>query len=394
MSDSTAVAETIAEAVGAPAVGGRVHALRAHLATWRSLLCLDNAEHLLDGVASTVEAVLRGCPQITVLVTSREPLGVPGEAVLGVPPLSDDDALSLFVDRARLVQPSFALDESNEAAIRSIAAHLDGIPLALELAAAWVRTLTPQQVEAGLDDRFALLVRGPRGAQRRQRTLAGSIDWSHALLDETDRIVFRRLAVFAGTFGLAAARALCAGGTVTAAEVLPALGRLVDKSLVVAEERAGESRYRLLETIRAYAAARLVEAEEDTALRERHLAWYLRFVEAAEADRERDADRWRRALLLEYDNLRAALEWGLAAEDARRRPAAGGVAGLAVAPRSARSGGNRLPAPGDRPRTGGTLPASGAPHDRPCPRRRHRRPARRRVRRRHASGRAGHRRRR
>ncbi len=315
VSDSTAVAETIAEAVGAPAVGGRLYTLCAHLATWRSLLCLDNAEHLLDGVASTVEAVLRGCPQIAVLVTSREPLGVPGEAVLGVPPLSDDDALSLFVDRARLVQPSFALDESNEAAIRSIAAHLDGIPLALELAAAWVRTLTPQQVEAGLDDRFSLLVRGPRGAQRRQRTLAGSIDWSHALLDEIDRIVFRRLAVFAGTFGLAAARALCAGGTVTAAEVLPALGRLVDKSLVVAEERAGESRYRLLETIRAYAAARLVEAEEYAALRERHLAWYLRFVEAAEADRELDADRWRRVLLIEYDNLRAALEWGLAAEE-------------------------------------------------------------------------------
>lgn len=315
VSDSTAVAETIAEAVGAPAVGGRLHTLCAHLATWRSVLCLDNAEHLLDGVASTVEAVLRGCPQIAVLVTSREPLGVPGEAVLGVPPLSDDEALSLFDDRARLVQPSFALDESNEAAIRSIAAHLDGIPLALELAAAWVRTLTPQQVEAGLDDRFSLLVRGPRGAQRRQRTLAGSIDWSHALLDEIDRIVFRRLAVFAGTFGLAAARALCAGGTVTAAEVLPALGRLVDKSLVVAEERTGESRYRLLETIRAYAAARLVEAEEDAALRERHVAWYLRFVEAAEADRELDADRWRRVLHIEYDNLRAALEWGLAAQE-------------------------------------------------------------------------------
>jgi predicted ATPase/DNA-binding CsgD family transcriptional regulator len=315
VSDSTAVAETIAEAVGAPAAGGRLYTLCAHLATWRSLLCLDNAEHLLDGVAGTVEAVLRGCPQIAVLVTSREPVGVPGEAVQGVPPLSDDDALSLFVDRARLVQPSFALDESNEAAIRSIAAHLDGIPLALELAAAWVRTLTPQQVEAGLDDRFSLLVRGPRGAQRRHRTLAGSIDWSHALLDEIDRIVFRRLAVFAGTFGLAAARALCAGGTVTAAEALPALGRLVDKSLVVAEERAGESRYRLLETIRAYAAARLVEAEEDAALSERHLAWYLRFVEAAEADRELDADRWRRVLLIEYDNLRAALEWGLAAEE-------------------------------------------------------------------------------
>ena len=315
VSDCTAVAETIAEAVGAPAASGRLHTLCAHLATWRSLLCLDNAEHLLDGVASTVEAVLHGCPRITVLVTSREPLGVPGEVALGVPPLLDDDALSLFVDRARLARPSFVLDESSEAAIRSVAAHLDGIPLALELAAAWVRTLTPQEVEAGLDDRFSLLVRGPRGARRRQRTLAGSIDWSHALLDETDRVVFRRLAVFAGTFGLDAARALCAGGTVTVAEVLPALGRLVDKSLVVAEERDGESRYRLLETIRAYATARLAEAEEDAALRERHLVWYLRFVEAAEADRELDADRWRRVLLIEYENLRAALEWGLAAEE-------------------------------------------------------------------------------
>ncbi|MFC4039868.1 LuxR C-terminal-related transcriptional regulator [Dactylosporangium siamense] len=317
VSDGTAVTETVAEAVGAPFVGGRAHALRTHLAAWRSLLCLDNAEHLLDAVASTVEAVLQGCAQVSVLVTSREPLGVPGEAVLGVPPLSDADALSLFVDRARLVQPSFALDESNTVAIRSIAAHLDGIPLALELAAAWLRTLTPRQVEAGLDDRFALLVRGPRNAQRRQRTLAGSIDWSYALLDETDRVVFRRLAVFAGTFGLAAARTLCAGGTVGAAEVLPALGRLVDKSLVVADVRGHESRYRLLETIRAFAAARLVEAEEDTALRERHLAWFLLFVETAEADREPDVDGWRRALLLEYDNLRAALEWGLAAEDPR-----------------------------------------------------------------------------
>ena len=317
VSDNAAVAETIAEVVGAPVVGGHVHALRTHLAAWRSLLCLDNAEHLLDGVASTVEVMLHSCPQVTVLVTSREPLGVPGEAVLGVPPLSDDEAVSLFVDRARLVQPSFALDESNEAAIRSIAAHLDGIPLALELAAAWLRTLAPQQVEAGLEDRFGLLVRGPRGARRRQRTLLGSIDWSHALLEETDRIVLRRLAVFAGTFGLGAARELCAGGTVTVAEVLPALGRLVDKSLVVADARADESRYRLLETIRAFATARLVEAEDGTALRERHLAWFLGFVESAEADRETDADGWRRALVLEYDNLRAALEWGLAAEDPR-----------------------------------------------------------------------------
>jgi predicted ATPase/DNA-binding CsgD family transcriptional regulator len=314
--DGTAVVEAMAAAVGVPAFGGPLRPLLAYLAGGRVLLCLDNAEHLLDEVAGAAEAVLRGCPAVTLLVTSREPLGVPGEAVLGVPPLSDDDAVSLFVDRARLLKPSFVLDDGNEAVVRSIAAHLDGIPLALELAAAWLRTLTPQQVEAGLDDRFTLLVRGPRGAQRRQRTLAGSIDWSHALLAETDRVVFRRLAVFPGTFGLEAGRALGAGGPVDAAEVLPTLGRLVDKSLVVAEEHAGESRYRLLETIRAYAMARLRDAGEDAALRDRHLAWYLRFIETAEADRERDSDRWRRALLLEYDNLRAALDRGLAAADA------------------------------------------------------------------------------
>ena len=323
---SQAVAQATAEAVGAPDFGAPLRALTAYLASRRALLCLDNAEHLVDAVAGLVETVLRRCPAVTILATSREPLGVPGEAVLAVPPLTDDDALALFVDRARLARP-FVLDAAAEAAVRSIAAHLDGIPLALELAAAWVRTLTPRQIEAGLDDRFALLVRGPRNAQRRQRTLAGSIDWSHALLDDVEKAVFRRLAVFEGGFDLSAARALCTGGTVPAGEVLPALGRLVDKSLVATEEHAGELRYRLLETIGVYATARLVAADEQPALRERHLAWCLEFVEAAEADRERDSDRWRRALLLEYDNLRAALEWGLGAgdltEDATADPAAG-----------------------------------------------------------------------
>ncbi|WP_344663363.1 helix-turn-helix transcriptional regulator [Catenulispora yoronensis] len=309
---NTAVAEVTAEAVGAPDLGTPLRALTTYLADRRALLCLDNAEHLLDAVAGVVETVLRSCPAVTVLATSREPLGVPGEAVLAVPPLSDEDALALFVDRARLAQPSFVLDEAAETAVRSIATHLDGIPLALELAAAWVRTLTPRQIEAGLDDRFALLVRGPRGAQRRQRTLAGSIDWSHALLDDVERAVFRRLAVFEGGFGVPAVRELCAGGPVPEAEVLPALGRLVDKSLVATDEHGGELRYRLLETIRAYAAARLAEAGEERRVRDRHLVWCLQFAEAAEADRERDSDGWRRALLAEYDNLRAGLEWGLA----------------------------------------------------------------------------------
>jgi DNA-binding CsgD family transcriptional regulator len=241
-----------------------------------------------------------------------------------VPPLDDEDAVRLFVERARYVQPTFALDASSDAAVRSIARHLDGIPLALELAAAWLATLTPQQILDGLDDRFRLLVRGPRGAQRRHQTLAGSIGWSHALLDQVDRAVFRRLAVFAGSFGLEAVLALAPGDPVDADEVVPALGRLVDKSLVMTEEGGSRARYRMLETIRAYAAARLVEAGEERALRDRHLAWSVAFAEAAEEELERDLDTWRAGIEPERSNLRAALEWGLAADDpdAGRRLAA------------------------------------------------------------------------
>lgn len=329
LADGSRVAEAIALAAGAPVVADQLRALNAHLATRECLLCIDNAEHLLSGVADAVAAVLQECPEVHVLVTSREPLGLAGEVVSGVPPLADEDAVELFVDRARLAQPAFALDSASEPAIRSIAAHLDGIPLALELAAAWMRTLSPQQVEAGLDDRFALLVRGPRGAQRRQLTLAGSIDWSYALLDEADRAVLRRLSVFAGSFGLDAAQYLCAdggGGTVgtngtdgtgalTAAETLLAVGRLVDKSLIVAEQRDGDARYRLLETIRAYATARAIEAKDRDLARARQLAWCLDYVQTAELDREQDTDRWRAALAIEYDNLISALDFALGADD-------------------------------------------------------------------------------
>jgi predicted ATPase/DNA-binding CsgD family transcriptional regulator len=327
LTDGAAVAETAAAAIGVlvEPVRGPLRSLSGHLAGRRALLCLDNAEHVLDGVARFVETVLGACPDVSLLVTSREPLRVLGEAVSLVPPLTDDEAVSLFVERASLVRPGFTLGASSDAAVRSIAVHLDGIPLALELAAAWLRTLSPQQIEAGLDDRFALLVRGPRGAHRRQQTLAGSIDWSHALLDETDRVVFRRLAVFAGSLGLAGAQSVCTGGRVAAADVLLAVGRLVDKSLVVAEEHDGEARYRMLETIRAYGAARLAEAGEEAAVRDRHLAWAVEFAEATNARRTHDPDGWRNALRLEYPNLASALDDGLAAEDpepARRLAAA------------------------------------------------------------------------
>lgn len=294
-------ADAVAGAVGVPVQPGG--SLVAGLSGRRALLCLDNAEHLIDAVAALASSLLRGCPELTLLVTSREPLRIPGEVVWRVPPLEDDDAVRLFVDRALHVQPSFVLDAAAEAAVRTIVVHLDGIPLALELAAAWLGSLSPRQILAGLDDRFRLLVRGPRGAQRRQQTLAGSLGWSHALLSESDRVIFRRLAVFAGSFGL------------DAVDDLPAIGRLVDKSLVMTERHGDSTRYRLLETIRAYAAARLLESGEDAAVRSAHVDWCVRFAESAEAVLEEDLDAWQALILPERANLRAALEFGLAAAD-------------------------------------------------------------------------------
>jgi predicted ATPase/DNA-binding CsgD family transcriptional regulator len=318
--DPAQVAEVAAATIGVlvEPVQGPLRSLTVQLRDRRALVCLDNCEQVLEGAAEVTQALLRSGAEVTVLTTSREPLGVAGETVWQVPPLNEDDALALFLERASLVRPGFTLDASSEASVRTMCRRLDGIPLALELAAAWLRTLTPRQIAAGLDDRFALLVGGPRGVAPRQQTLAASIEWSHALLAEPDRIVFRRLAVFAGGFGLEAARAVAAGDAVARDDVLSALRRLVDKSLVIAEERDGEARYRLLETIRQYAADRLVEAGEAAATRDRHLAWLLAFVEALEPELRRDLDGWRTRLERERDNLRAALDWGLAAPDPER----------------------------------------------------------------------------
>ena len=207
LSDGSAVADTAARVTGAlvDPRRGPIGSLAAYLSGGRTLLCLDNAEHVLDEVAEVVEAVLRAGPGVAVLVTSREPLRLAGEQVWRVPPLGDDEAVTLFVERATLARPSYQPDPPSAATIRSIVRHLDGIPLAVELAAAWLGTLSPTRILAGLDDRFRLLVRGPRNAQRRQQTLAGSIGWSHALLSEVDRALLRRLSVFVGSFGLAAA---------------------------------------------------------------------------------------------------------------------------------------------------------------------------------------------
>jgi predicted ATPase/DNA-binding CsgD family transcriptional regulator len=324
VTDPALVAELTASTIGVMVepVGGPRRALSLQLRDRRVLVCLDNCEHLLEASAELVETMLRTCTEVWVLATSREPLGVAGEMVWRVPSLQEEEAVALFVDRASRVRPWFTLDATNDAAVRTLCRRLDGIPLAVELAAAWLRTLTPAQIAAGLDDRFALLVRGPRSAARRQQTLAASMDWSHDLLDEADRVVFRRLGAFKGGFTLDAAGAVCADGQGEAAaesDVLTALGRLVDKSLVVVEERGSEARYRLLETIRQYAVDKLVAAGERDAASERHLDHFLALAEVTEPELEGpDQDANLDRVETEHDNFRAALDWGLALPDPER----------------------------------------------------------------------------
>lgn len=302
---------TAATGVLVDGVLGPLRSLVAGLAERRLLLCVDNGEHLVDAVAELADALLAGCPEVGVLVTSREPLGIAGEAVWRVPALDADEAFALFAERGGAVAPGDA------ATVRALCARLDGIPLALELAAAWRRTLSPAQIEAGLDDRFALLTRGPRGAVARQATLAASMAWSHDLLGEDERAVLRRVSVFAATFDADAAAAVCGGD---APPVVAALGRLVDQSLVATGDRPGD--LRLLESVREYAAARLREAGEEDATRDRHLAHMLAAVRQAAPLLDRDRDAWRARLDGRQDDLRAALDWGLR-DDAPDGAAAG-----------------------------------------------------------------------
>jgi predicted ATPase/DNA-binding NarL/FixJ family response regulator len=315
VSDPGTVANVIASGVGVliDPIGGPLLSLAQHLRDRRVLVCLDNCEHVVGGAAEAVEALITSCPDATVLLTSREPLGVPGETVWRLPTLDADEAVDLFVDRARHVRDDFTVGAGDEAVLRRLCAGLDGIPLAIELAAAWASTLTLHQIMAGLDDRFTLLVRSILGTAARHQTLAASIDWSHDLLDERDRIVFRRLAVFRDGFTLDAAQVVCDRN-----DVLVALRALVDKSLVTLDQRDAVSRFRLLETIRQYASRRLDEAGEHGATRDRHLDHLLAVAEAVEPELDRDKDAWCAVLDPEYDNLRAALDWGLATTDPER----------------------------------------------------------------------------
>ena len=238
---------------------------------------LDNCEHLVADVAELAEALLTACPRLRVLATSREPLGVPGEVLHPVDALAEADAVRLFADRAAAVRPGFALDAATRPVVTEICRRLDGQPLPIELAAARLRTLSPQEIAARLDDRFRLLTTGVRTALPRHQTLRAVVDWSWDLLTDSERAVARRLGAFAGGATLAAAERVCGP------EAWEALTSLVDKSLVVAvPQNDGPTRYRMLETIRAYAGEKLDAAGERAAAEAAHAAFVLDLVEEAE----------------------------------------------------------------------------------------------------------------
>jgi predicted ATPase/class 3 adenylate cyclase len=275
----------------------------------RTLVLLDNCEHLLDATAALTTALLSACPGLTLLATSREPIGVAGEVTWRVPSLSLDDAIELFVDRARRARTDFDMTDDDLHAVREIARRLDGMPLAIELAAARVRALSLNEIVGSLHDRFRLLTGGRRTAVRRQQTLRASVDWSHALLTEPERVLFRRLAPFMGGFDLAAARVVAGDTEVERYQVLDQLALLVDKSLVVADDSGGRMRYRLLETVRQYALEKLGESGEADTVRARHRDYYTAMAALLDAP----AASGHRGRVVqaetEIDNLRAAFAW-------------------------------------------------------------------------------------
>jgi non-specific serine/threonine protein kinase len=292
------------------------------------LLVLDNCEHLILECAQLADTLLHSAPHLKILATSREALGIAGETTFPVPSLalpdastlrttnrtaetvSQYDAVRLFIDRALSVQPQFRVTNENAPSVAQVCARLDGIPLAIELAAARVKGLSVEQISSRLDDRFRLLTGGSRTALPRQRTLQAAIDWSYKLLSDAERVLLSRLAVFAGGWTLEAAEYVCAGGDEQVDTILELLLRLVDKSLVVAETEGTESRYHMLETIRQYAQEKLDEEGEGTEMRNRHLQYMRVFAKHAEL-RLKSAEQleWMDRLELEQDNIRAALTW-------------------------------------------------------------------------------------
>ncbi|RDH75942.1 LuxR family transcriptional regulator [Mycolicibacterium moriokaense] len=301
-----------ARGLGLPDQAGRTatEMLVRFIGDSRLLMVLDNCEHLLDPCATLVETLLAACPGLVLLTTSREPIGVAGETTWRIPSLSlDVDAIELFADRARKVRPDFRVTEDNLTAVTEICHRLDGMPLAIELAAARMRALSVDDIVDSLHDRFRLLTGGARTAVRRQQTLRASVDWSHALLTEPERVLFRRLAVFMGGFDLDAAEAVCGDEHIERYQVLDQLTLLVDKSLVVAESVSGPTRYRFLETVRQYGLEKLGESGDAATVRTRHRDYYLHIAVALDRPDHADHERRLEQAAIEIDNLRAAFAW-------------------------------------------------------------------------------------
>ena len=284
---------------------------------------LDTCEHVIAAAAEMAESLLQANPRLHLIATSREPLKAEGEWVYPVPPLAvpaedaEDDGSSLryggvrlFLERARAVEPHFAPEQRQAAMMAAICRRLDGIPLAIELAAARAAALGIEELAARLDDRFNLLAGGRRTALPRHQTLRATLDWSHDLLSEPERMILRRLAVFAGAFSFEAASAVASGPDIRPSEVFDGLANLVTKSLVAADFNDAEARYRLLDTTRAYALEKLDESGERERLLRRHAEYYRDLFERAEAEWEtRPAAEWLDDYGWRIDNLRAALDW-------------------------------------------------------------------------------------
>ena len=293
--------------------GATLDALGRLIGNRHILMLLDNCEHLLDACAELIVALLGTCPGLKVLATSREPIALAGEVTWRVPGLSPDDAaIELFTDRARLVKPAFEITDKNSKAVREICQRLDGIPLAIELAAARVRSLSVAELASGLDDRFGLLTSSARAVVRRQRTLRASLDWSYARLTQPEQVLFRRLAVFTGGFDFAAVVEVVAARSddlVERYQVLDQLTLLVDKCLVVAEDWRGRTRYRLLETVREYAREKLNKSEDGERVRLRHHAHYTTIAAKLSAPGGTGHEQRLQQAETEIDNLRAAFTW-------------------------------------------------------------------------------------
>ncbi|HTT79512.1 MAG TPA: winged helix-turn-helix domain-containing protein, partial [Stellaceae bacterium] len=328
VSDADFVPAAVAAAIGLELAAGAVTAERvANALNGKTVLfVLDNCEHLIDAAAMMAEALLRANPAARVIATSREPLRAEGEQVYPVPPLDvpaaniNDKtdllgygAVRLFVERVRAAEPQFARDGPPPVTLAAICRRLDGIPLAIELAAARAAALGIEELAVRLDERLNLLTGGRRTALPRHQTLRAMLDWSHGLLAEPERVLFRRLAIFAGWFSLEAASAVAATPDLPALDVIDGISSLVAKSLVVAEVE-GTARYRLLDTTRAYALEKLAESDEREAIARRHAEYYRDLFERTEAEwKVRPSAEWIGEYGWRLDNLRAALDWALSA---------------------------------------------------------------------------------